>query len=104
VARFVLLYVLPVAVLISLPFIDAGLPRVRLVLGWIGTLIGVVGTAVVAGFSFFLAIGWDAKGSSGVIVAVAAGAAVALVGMVVAVGVGRVQRRALLRRSPELRR
>ncbi|MFZ1879901.1 MAG: hypothetical protein WAU41_07035 [Gaiellaceae bacterium] len=67
-------------------------------------MIGVVGTAVVAGFYFFLAIGWDAKGSSGAIVAVAVGAAVVLAGVVAAVGIGRAQRRVLLRRSAELRR
>jgi predicted phage tail protein len=104
VVRFVLFYVLPVAVLISLPFIDAGLPRMRLVLGWLGTLIGVVGTAVVAGFYFFLAIGWDANGSRGIIFAVAVGLAIALGGVAGAVAIGRAQHRASLRQSPELRR
>jgi hypothetical protein len=99
VALFVLFYVLPVALLIWLPFIDAGVPRVRLFLGWIGTLIGIAGSAVVAGFYFFLAIGWDAKGSSGVIFAVAVGLVIVLVGVVVAVFVGRAQRRVSLRQS-----
>jgi hypothetical protein len=97
VALLVLFYVLPVVVLIWLPFIDAGLPRVRLLLGWIGTLIGIVGSAVVAGFYFFLAIGWDAKGSGGVTFAVAVGLVIALAGVVVAVAVARAQRRVALR-------
>jgi hypothetical protein len=103
VALFVLFYALPVAVLIWLPFVDAGLPRVRLFLGWVGTFVGVVGSAVVAGFYFFLAIGWDAKGSSGVIFAAAIGVVVVLAGGVVAFFVGRAQRRVALRTSAELR-
>lgn len=99
---FAFFYLFPMATLLALPMLEAGLPRIRLLLGWIGVLM-FVGGGVVVGYFCALVFALDQSGAQatigwavGVVVAAGLGAG--------GVTIGVTQRRAALRQLADLRR